>query len=106
MQTLLKLLDQTGDSLHEGFVTTYLGRRKAALFFLLLESVVPPSVSNLFWIGLIALGAALMGWQDVPASIPWLAGYVVATVVGAWSLYRFLCEMAQRPRSRSPSSKL
>lgn len=100
MQSLLKMLDQAGDSLHEGFVTTYLGRRGAALFFLLLESVVPPSVSNLFWVGVIALGMALIGVQDVPATAPWLVGYVVAAAVGGWSLYRFLVEMAQRPPGR------
>jgi membrane protein implicated in regulation of membrane protease activity len=100
MRELLHKLDLAGESLHEGFLTTFLGRRGAALILLLLEMLVPPSFSNLAWMGPFAIGCTVLGVDEVPATALWLAAYVCATLAGVWSLYRYLDNMAQRPPGR------
>lgn len=97
MRELLNLLDRAGASLHEGFATEYLGRRGAIVAFLVMEAVMPPSVSNLWVLGVCVLAAVSLGLGDLPAALPVILGALLAISIGGWSSYLVLRQLAQPP---------
>lgn len=95
MDDFEQLLERAGAAFDDGLSPFVLGRKGSALLCVVLTSLFPFCLSNLLWVGLMALIGSFFLFPDGHVPWPWGLAVVISLVAGAKGLLADLEQLAK-----------